>query len=107
HRHFSAVATGLVLHQCSLWMGGALDLLPGYSFTSTRNPPKITRLPSNGISLGTRGSSITAFMPASRASREGHTIQENTTVSSSLRWTAIGIEVSLPSGTSSPQHSMT
>ena len=57
------------------------------------------------MSCGMRGSSITFFMPASRASFEGHSIQEKTTVSSSLRFTAIGKEVTLPSGTSSPQHS--
>jgi len=37
--------------------------------------------------------------------RDGQMIQENTTVSSSLRFTAIGNDVSLPSGISSPQHS--
>ena len=57
------------------------------------------------MSCGMRGSSITFFMPASRASFEGHSTQEKTTVSSSLRFTAIGKDVTLPSGTSSPQHS--
>src|SRR5579864_911426 len=50
---------------------------------------------------------MTAFQASSRFSREGQVIQENTTVSSSLRWTAIVKEVTFPSGTSSPQHSTT
>jgi hypothetical protein len=44
-------------------------------------------------------------MPGSRASRVGQSIHENTTASSSLRWTARVNEVSLSSGTSSPRHS--
>src|SRR5262245_52859293 len=47
----------------------------------------------------------TFFMPSFLRSRDGQTIHEKTTVSSSLRLTAIGNEVSFPSGTSSPQHS--
>src|SRR5690606_40949774 len=46
-------------------------------------------------------------MPSSCTSLEGHVIQANTTVSSGLHCTAMGKEVSLPSGTSSPQHSTT
>ncbi|MNI94317.1 hypothetical protein D3C73_1523990 [compost metagenome] len=46
-------------------------------------------------------------MPLSRVWRSGQTIHEKTTVSSSLRFTAMGNEVTLPSGTSSPQHSLT
>ena len=46
-------------------------------------------------------------MPVSRTWREGQVIHENTTVSPGFSLTAIGIEVSLPSGTSSPQHSTT
>ncbi|MNY41317.1 hypothetical protein D3C86_1761230 [compost metagenome] len=41
----------------------------------------------------------------SRTAREGQTIQEKTTVSSGLHFTAMGKDVTLPSGTSSPQHS--
>ncbi len=52
-----------------------------------------------------RGSAITFLWPASRTSRDGQMIQENTTVSSSLHCTAIGNEVTSPAGTSSPQHS--
>src|SRR5262249_13050629 len=44
-------------------------------------------------------------MPSFRRSRDGQTIQEKTTVSSSLRLTAMGNEVSFPLGTSSHQHS--
>src|SRR5262249_1006142 len=68
------------------------------------------RLPSNGIGFPAglmRGSAITLSQAAFRASFDGQTIHENTTVSSSLRWTAIGNDVILPSGTSSPQHSTT
>jgi hypothetical protein len=67
----------------------------------------IMRFPSKGISPGgcIRGSAMTFALPASRASRDGHTIQEKTTVSPGSSFTAIGKEVSLPSGTSSPQHS--
>ncbi len=69
------------------------------------------RLPSKGMSavpgLGMRGSAMIAFHPASRASLEGQVIQEKTTVSPSSRFTAMGKEVSVPSGTSSPQHSTT
>ena len=48
---------------------------------------------------------IDFFIPSSRIWRDGQVIHENTTVSSSLRLTAIGNDVNLPSGTSSPQHS--
>src|SRR6516164_8796230 len=68
------------------------------------------RLPSNGMGFPSgfmRGSAITLSQAALRASFDGQTIHENTTVSSSLRWTAIGNDVILPSGTSSPQHSTT
>jgi hypothetical protein len=47
---------------------------------------------------------MTFFMASSRTLRDGQMIQEKTTVSSSLRLTAIGNDVNLPSGTSSPQH---
>ena len=43
----------------------------------------------------------------SRTWRDGQAIHEKTTVSSCLRFTARGKDVSLPSGTSSPQHSTT
>jgi hypothetical protein len=46
-----------------------------------------------------------APLPSSRTLREGQMIHEKTTVSLSLRFTAIGNDVTLPSGTSSPQHS--
>src|SRR5215471_2803766 len=68
------------------------------------------RLPSNGMGFPSgfmRGSAITLSQAALRASFDDQTIHENTTVSSSLRWTAIGNDVILPSGTSSPQHSTT
>src|SRR5690606_26017639 len=54
-----------------------------------------------------RSSANTFFMPASRASLDGHTIHEKQIVSSSFFWTAFGNDVSSPSGTSSPQHSTT
>src|SRR6266436_3774852 len=63
------------------------------------------RFPSKGIGFLSgckRGSAMTFFMPSSRALREGQVIQEKTTVSSSLRLTAMGNDVTLPSGTSSP-----
>src|SRR5262249_22167679 len=66
------------------------------------------RFPSKGIGLVSgcrRGSAMTFFMPSSRTLREGHVIQEKTTVSLSLRLTAMGNDVTLPSDTSSPQHS--
>src|SRR5215471_9257255 len=66
------------------------------------------RFPSKGIGFLSgcrRGSAMTLFMPSSRTLREGQRIQEKTTVSSSLRLTAMGNDVTLPSGTSSPQHS--
>jgi hypothetical protein len=50
---------------------------------------------------------MTLAMPASRTSRDGQTIHENTTVSPGSHFTAIGNDVTLPSGTSSPQHSTT
>jgi len=43
---------------------------------------------------------MTFFMPSSRALRDAQTIQENTTVSSGLQYTAMGNEVTSPSGTS-------
>ena len=46
-------------------------------------------------------------MPASRVALSGHSIQENTTVSSSLASTARWKSVTLPAGTSSPQPSTT
>jgi hypothetical protein len=70
----------------------------------------MSRLPSKGIGLTSglsRGSAMTFFMPSSRVRREGQRIQENTTVSSSLHFTAMGKEVTSPAGTSSPQHSTT
>src|SRR6266511_4393056 len=63
------------------------------------------RFPSKGIGFLSgckRGSAMTSFMPSSRTLREGQMIHEKTTVSSSLRLTAIGNDVTLPSGTSSP-----
>src|ERR1700730_5227907 len=68
------------------------------------------RLPSKGIGFLSgcrRGSTIAFFMPSSRTLREGQVIHEKTTVSSSLRLTAIGKDVVVPSGTSFPQHSTT
>ena len=50
---------------------------------------------------------MTLAMPASRTDLDGQTIHEKTTVSSAFLWTAIGNDVTLPSGTSSPQHSTT
>ena len=63
----------------------------------------------NGTSAGgcIRGSFIAFSLPASRAARDGQTIQAKTTVSPSSSFTAIGNEVTLPSGTSSPQASTT
>lgn len=52
-----------------------------------------------------RGSEKTFSIPASRAVLPGQVIQENITVSSSLRIIAVCRELTLPSGTSSPQHS--
>ncbi|KAG1257642.1 hypothetical protein G6F65_015835 [Rhizopus arrhizus] len=46
-------------------------------------------------------------MPASRVALSGHSIQENTTVSSGVAFTAPKKSVVLPRGTSSPQHSTT
>src|ERR1700675_1615215 len=68
------------------------------------------RLPSKGIGFLSgcrRGAAIAFFMPSSRTLREGQVIHEKTTVSSSLRLTAIGKDVVAPSGTSLPQHSTT
>src|SRR6516164_5395167 len=68
------------------------------------------RLPSNGMGFASgfmRGSVIILSHAALRASFDGQTIHENTTVSSFLHWTAIGNDVILPSGISSPQHSVT
>lgn len=50
---------------------------------------------------------MTLSQAALRSSREGQVIQEDTTVSSGWHWTAIGNEVSLPSGASAPQQSTT
>ena len=83
---------------------------PDRSSSSGAKPPKIIRLPSNTspIDCGLmRGSAMTFAMPASRASLDGHSIQENTTTSPSSAFTARRKSVSLPSGTSSPQHSTT
>lgn len=68
------------------------------------------RFPSKGMgfrSAARRESDIIAAWAASRTSRDGQTIQENTTVSSGSHFTAIGNDVTSPSGTSSPQHSTT
>ena len=51
------------------------------------------------------GSSIISLLPLSRTSLDGHSIQEKTTVSPSWALTARLKSVTLPSGTSSPQHS--
>src|SRR5262249_27708011 len=62
----------------------------------------------HGVPLGLHAGIGHHLVPSRlRASFDGQTIHENTTVSSSLRWTAIGNDVILPSGTSSPQHSTT
>jgi hypothetical protein len=63
------------------------------------------RFPSKGtgfLSGRKRGSAMTFFIPSSRTLREGQMIHEKTTVSSSLRLTAMGNDVTLPPGTSSP-----
>jgi hypothetical protein len=63
------------------------------------------RFPSKGIGFVSgckRGSAMTFFMPSSRTLREGQVIQEKTTVSSSLRLTAMGNDVTLPSGSRFP-----
>jgi hypothetical protein len=71
------------------------------------------RLPSKGIGGlpvvdgSMRGSSIIFFMPASRVALSGHSTHEKATVSSAVAWTARRKSVTLPSGTSSPQPSMT
>ena len=54
-----------------------------------------------------RGSAMNRFMPSSRTCRDGHTTHEKTTDSPGSSFTAMGNEVILPSGTSSPQHSIT
>src|SRR5262245_41375403 len=98
--------------------GGATLPSPLRSFASRwaqastiiSKPPKMSRLPSKGIGLTSglrRGSVMTFCIPSSRARRDGQSIQENTTVSSFLHFTAMGNEVTSPSGTSSPQHSTT
>ena len=64
--------------------------------------------PSKGIAVSfMRGSAITAVHAASRTWRDGQAIQPKATVSCGSHFTAIGNEVSLPSGTSSPQQSTT
>jgi len=83
-----------------------------HASTIILNPSNIMRLPSKGISLScifasTRPSSITPALPLSRAARSGQVIQEKTQVSSSYTFTAMGKVVSVPGGTSSPQHSTT
>jgi hypothetical protein len=45
-------------------------------------------------------------MPASRTAFDGQVIQAKTTFSSGSRSTAVWKEFTLPSGTSSPQHSI-
>src|SRR5258705_11713787 len=68
------------------------------------------RLPSDGMGFPAgfmRGLAIILSQAAVRASFDGQRMHENATVSSSLRLTAIGNDVILPSGTSSPQHSTT
>ena len=71
---------------------GAGIALTGYgSSTMGAKPPKIIRCPSNGIGLfagSIRGSSIILAMPLSRVALSGHSTHENTTVSSSLAFTA-------------------
>src|SRR5690606_32174139 len=79
-----------------------------YSSTTVSKPPYINRLPSKGMGFTSgckRGSSIILGMALSLTAREGHSIHENTTVSPGWHFTAIGNDVTLPSGTSSPQHS--
>ena len=49
---------------------------------------------------------MTFFMPSSRTLRDGQMIQEKTTVSSSLRLTAIGNEVTFPSGVGALIHKL-
>ncbi|MCY1184011.1 hypothetical protein D9M73_246680 [compost metagenome] len=68
------------------------------------------RWPSKGIGLTSgfmRGSCIILSIPELRLALSGQTIQPKATVSPSLSFTDIGNEVTLPSGTSSPQHSTT
>ena len=68
------------------------------------------RLPSNGIGFWSgciRGSSIIFGMALSRVALSGHSTHEKMTVSSSLALTARRKSVTVPSGTSSPQHSST
>jgi hypothetical protein len=69
-------------------------------------------LPSNGIGFFSglmRGSFFirSSILPiaASRVALSGHSIHEKTTASSSFACTARRKSVTLPSGTSSPQHS--
>ena len=52
-------------------------------------------------------SSMMFCIPVVRVALSGHSTQENTTISSSFFWTAIGKDVTLPSGTSSCQVSTT
>src|SRR5215204_1809723 len=66
------------------------------------------RLPSKGICspiVRMRGSALIFSFAASRISFDGYSNQLNTTTSSSCAFTAPLKSVSLPSGTSSPQHS--
>jgi len=88
-----------------------------FSFSSSTigpKPPWMSRLPSNGIGLisgfirsplFTRSPILaTAFV---RVVLSGHSIQAKTVVSVSYAWTALRKSVSVPSGTSFPQHSRT
>ena len=79
--------------------------------TTCSRPPKIMRLPSNGMGGlpsadgSIRGSLMIFFMPASRVALSGRPTHEKATVSSTVAWTARRKLVTLPSGTSSPQPS--
>jgi hypothetical protein len=78
--------------------------------TTGSNPPKIMRFPSKGISAmsdissANSGDIMRAFA-ASFVALSGHSIYAKTTVSPGSAFTAIGKDVTSPSGTSSPQHS--
>ena len=60
-----------------------------------------------GVDGSMRGSSIIFFMAASRVALSGHSTHEKATVSSAVACTARRKSVTLPSGTSSPQPSIT
>ena len=66
------------------------------------------RFPSNGISpISDQRSSVSMVLQqASAVSLSGQRIQEKTTTSPYSSFTAMGKEVSLPSGTMSPQFSI-